>query len=41
MAKITCPDCGFEHDSESNLDASETKTNRISNTIMSQVMLCT
>lgn len=28
MGKMTCPDCGFVHECEGNLDASETKINR-------------
>ena len=30
MAKIICQDCGFVHECKSNLDMSETKTNRVS-----------
>lgn len=30
MAKITCHDCGFVHECESNLDASETRADRTS-----------
>ena len=30
MAKMICPDCGFVHECESNLDVSETKANRMS-----------
>ncbi len=30
MAKVTCPDCGFVHECESNLDSSETRANKTS-----------